>query len=51
MAQRESYDRYMYRKYKESVRRNPPTLEERVRQLEEKVKELETNVSSSRVPV
>lgn len=54
MTQRESYDRYMYRKYKESVRRNPTReerLEERVRQLEEKVKELETNVSSSRVPV
>lgn len=50
MTQRESYDRYMYRKYQESVRRNP-TLEERVRQLEEKVKELETNASSSRAPV
>ena len=44
MTQRESYDRYMYRKYKESVRRNPTReerLEERVRQLEEQIDDLQ----------
>lgn len=41
---RESYDRYMYRKYKESVRRNP-TLEERIEDLERRVAELEEKIN------
>ena len=43
---RESYDRYMYRKYKESVRRNArPTLEERIEDLERRVAELEEKIN------
>lgn len=42
---RESYDRYMYRKYKESVRRNPPTLQERIEDLERRVAELEEKIN------
>lgn len=45
MTQRESYDRYMYRKYKESVRRNPPTLQERIEDLERRVAELEEKIN------
>ena len=38
--QRESYDRYMYRKYKESRAQALPTLEEKVEDIKKRYSEL-----------
>lgn len=37
---RESYDRYMYRKYKERIAETAPTLEEKVEDIKKKYDEL-----------
>lgn len=44
MQKRESYDRYMYRKYQESRAQTKPTLEERVEDIKKRYDELSKRV-------